>query len=171
MAVVGEGHFRLMWLAIDRLGRSHTSPMPWAAPPGFPPALFASAKCRYTALTELLAHAGIRLLRIPNVIAIPFVLFALAPGILLCRPKHSERASKPLADRVKTLNAIFSDDWEDRLKHEPEFASSIGDNRYNDRLSDFSVQAYNESFARGRGFLNSTGRGGYDWHVGSGAVE
>ena len=72
---------------------------------------------------------------------------------------------------MKTLNAIFSDAWEDRLKHEPEFASSIGDNRYNDQLSDFSVKAYNDSLARGRAFLDPTSRGGYDWNVGAGAVE
>ena len=54
---------------------------------------------------------------------------------------------------MKTLNTIFSDAWEDHLKHDPEFASSIGDNRYNDQLSDYSVQAYNDSLARGRAFL------------------
>jgi uncharacterized protein (DUF885 family) len=60
----------------------------------------------------------------------------------------------PLSNRVKTLNAIFSDYWEDQLKHEPELASSIGDNRYNDQLRDYSVRAYNDSLARGRGFLS-----------------
>src|ERR1700679_729698 len=58
-----------------------------------------------------------------------------------------------LSSRVKTLNAVFSDYWEDLLKHQPEFASTIGDNRYNDQLSDYSVQAYNESLNRGRAFL------------------
>jgi uncharacterized protein (DUF885 family) len=60
----------------------------------------------------------------------------------------------PLSNRVKTLNAIFSDYWEDQLKHEPELASSIGDNRYNDQVRDYSVRAYNDSLARGRGFLS-----------------
>jgi uncharacterized protein (DUF885 family) len=59
----------------------------------------------------------------------------------------------PLDNRVKTLNTVFSDYWEDFLKHNPEFASTIGDNRYNDQLSDYSVQAYNDSLARGRAFL------------------
>ncbi|MGC2403404.1 MAG: DUF885 domain-containing protein [Acidobacteriaceae bacterium] len=59
----------------------------------------------------------------------------------------------PPDNRVKTLNAIFSDYWDDFLKHYPEFASTIGDNRYNDQLSDYSVQAYNDSLARDRGFL------------------
>jgi uncharacterized protein (DUF885 family) len=59
----------------------------------------------------------------------------------------------PVSTREKTLNGVFSDYWQDYLKHNPEFASSIGDTRYNDQLSDFSVQAYNESLARARGFL------------------
>lgn len=60
---------------------------------------------------------------------------------------------EPLAAREKTLNAIFSDYWEDYLKHSPEFASSIGDKRYNDQLSDYSIDAYNDALERGRAFL------------------
>jgi uncharacterized protein (DUF885 family) len=94
------------------------------------------------------------LLRIPNLFAIRLVLIALAPGVLFAaQSTPSATQNLPLSNRVKTLNAIFSDAWEDRLKHDPEFASSIGDQRYNDQLSDFSVQAYNDSLARGRAFL------------------
>ncbi len=66
-------------------------------------------------------------------------------------------SNAPLASRVKTLNSIFTDYWEDRLKHNPEFGSSLGDNRYNDQLTDFSAQAYNDSLARERGFLQRLG--------------
>jgi len=59
----------------------------------------------------------------------------------------------PLDSQVKTLNTIFSDYWEDYLRHNPEFASTIGDNRFNDQLSDYSVEAYNESLSRDRAFL------------------
>jgi len=94
------------------------------------------------------------LLRIPNRIAIRFVLLALAPGVLLAAQSTPNTApNQPLRDRLRTLNAIFSDYWEDRLKHEPDFASTIGDKRYNDQLPDYSVQAYNDSLARGRAFL------------------
>jgi uncharacterized protein (DUF885 family) len=86
------------------------------------------------------------LLRIPNLIAILFVFLPLTIN-------GGAAQDLPPNNRAKTLNAIFSDYWEDQLKHAPEFASSIGDNRYNDQLSDYSVQAYNESLSRGRGFL------------------
>jgi uncharacterized protein (DUF885 family) len=85
--------------------------------------------------------------RIPNLIAILFVFLALTVS-------GGAVQDLPLNNRVKTLNAIFTDYWEDQLKHEPEFASSIGDNRYNDQLRDYSVQAYNESLSRERGFLS-----------------
>jgi uncharacterized protein (DUF885 family) len=84
--------------------------------------------------------------RIPNLIVILFVFLPLTIN-------GGAAQDLPVNSRAKTLNAIFSDYWEDQLKHEPEFASSIGDNRYNDQLRDYSVQAYNESLSRGRGFL------------------
>jgi uncharacterized protein (DUF885 family) len=58
-----------------------------------------------------------------------------------------------LADRRKALNDLFHDYWEDRLKHDPEFASLIGDKRYNDQISDQSVQAVNDELAREQNFL------------------
>jgi uncharacterized protein (DUF885 family) len=51
------------------------------------------------------------------------------------------------ADSTKALHAIFHDYWEETLKRQPEFASSIGDKRYNDQISDYSVKAINDWLA------------------------
>lgn len=59
-----------------------------------------------------------------------------------------------VADRSKALNGLFAEIWQDRLKHSPEFASSIGDKRYNDQLSDYSVDEVNASLGRGRTFID-----------------
>jgi uncharacterized protein (DUF885 family) len=56
-------------------------------------------------------------------------------------------------DRRKALNDLFHDYWEANLKHSPEFASMIGDKRYNDKISDFSVQSINEWLAEEQNFL------------------
>lgn len=64
-----------------------------------------------------------------------------------------QAAAKSLADRRKALDALFAGIWQDRLAHDPEFASSIGDKRYDDRLTDHSVQAYNDALDRGREYL------------------
>jgi len=53
----------------------------------------------------------------------------------------------------KSLNAIFEDYWQDKLKHDPELASTLGDKRYNDQISDYSVKAYNDGLAREENFL------------------
>ena len=62
-------------------------------------------------------------------------------------------APSSVKDRSAALTALFKDTWEDRLKHSPEFASSLGDRRYNDQLSDLSPRAENDRLARDRGYL------------------
>ena len=39
------------------------------------------------------------------------------------------------------LKRLLNDEWEYTLRHSPEFATHVGDNRYNDRLSDLSEKA------------------------------
>jgi uncharacterized protein (DUF885 family) len=39
------------------------------------------------------------------------------------------------------LNALFESDWQWSMRNAPEFATAVGDNRYNDRLSDVSLAA------------------------------
>ena len=62
-------------------------------------------------------------------------------------------APASLEDRRKALNDVFHDYWEDQLKINPEFASTIGDLRYNDQISDYSVAAVNDDLARQQRFL------------------
>jgi uncharacterized protein (DUF885 family) len=66
---------------------------------------------------------------------------------------NAATALQSLEDRRKALNRLFDDYWQDNLRHSPEFASSIGDKRYNDQISDYSVKAYNEGLEREQGFL------------------
>lgn len=62
-----------------------------------------------------------------------------------------------LQDRVTQLNLIFHDYWQETLKHSPEMASTIGDKRYDDQLSDYSDAAYNDSLSRGERFIERLG--------------
>ena len=80
--------------------------------------------------------------------AVSAVLLLIAPAVL--------RAQAPAANvegNRKALNQIFQDYWEDNLVHNPEFASTLGDKRYNDQISDYSVKAYNDGLAREEAFL------------------
>ncbi len=58
-----------------------------------------------------------------------------------------------VAARTAALNRIFADYWEETLKHQPEYASFLGDKRYNDQLSDLSPAAVNAGLARGQGYI------------------
>jgi uncharacterized protein (DUF885 family) len=78
----------------------------------------------------------------------------LSPAIPLRQPAAS---TSTVSEREKALNAIFSDYWQQQLKDSPEFASTLGDKRYDDQLSDYSVAEYNAELARGRAFLDRLG--------------
>jgi uncharacterized protein (DUF885 family) len=71
--------------------------------------------------------------------------------------KAQSPAPDSIAARSKTLSALFAEIWDDRLKHSPEFASFLGDKRYNDQLTDYSVEEVNASLARGRVFIQRLG--------------
>jgi uncharacterized protein (DUF885 family) len=68
-----------------------------------------------------------------------------------------QQQTNSLQERTQQLNQIFRDYWEETLKHSPEMASTIGDKRYDDQLSDYSAEAYNDSLARGEHFIERLG--------------
>ena len=55
--------------------------------------------------------------------------------------------------RSAALNGLFADYWEDHLSHTPEDATTLGDKRYNDCWSDYSVAAINQGLRRNSRFL------------------
>jgi uncharacterized protein (DUF885 family) len=53
------------------------------------------------------------------------------------------------------LQSLISQEWEHRLRTRPEFATEIGDNRYNDRLRDYSADAIAREVQYDRRMLHS----------------
>jgi uncharacterized protein (DUF885 family) len=51
-------------------------------------------------------------------------------------------AQAPADTRRAQLNAVLQEEWEYRLRTNPELASHTGDNRYNDKVSDFSPEFF-----------------------------
>jgi uncharacterized protein (DUF885 family) len=72
---------------------------------------------------------------------------ACAPACVFAQLTASTNAPVTPEDRAKALHALFHDYWEETLKRRPEFASTLGDKRYNDQLSDYSVKAVNDWLA------------------------
>ncbi len=77
------------------------------------------------------------------------LLAVMAVGLAL-----SQNAPKPdLETRRKMLNDLLAEQWEYRLRTSPEFATIIGDKRYNDQLSDYSQKAIEDDLAQAKKFL------------------
>lgn len=69
---------------------------------------------------------------------------ALAALLLLAPSARTQNAAPaPVEDRRKALNALFQQYWDENLEHDPEFASTIGDKRWNDKITDHSLRAEN----------------------------
>jgi len=60
-----------------------------------------------------------------------------------------------LAQGRAQLQALFAEEWDDELRTHPEWATALGDKRFNDRLSDCSPQAIESSLERNRKFLQA----------------
>ena len=83
-----------------------------------------------------------------------FLLLPLCPAALAQKLSTAPpSANEPVADRQAALDGLFSEYWDAYLAHSPEFASAIGDKRFNDKLSDYSVQAVNDWLATEQNYL------------------
>jgi len=61
--------------------------------------------------------------------------------------------AQDIAARSRDLSRLFDEIWQDKLSHSPEYATFLGDKRYDDQLTDYSPRAVNDSLARGRAFI------------------
>ena len=60
--------------------------------------------------------------------------------LMLLAPAMAAPPAADLEARRKALNDLLAEQWEYSLKTSPEFASILGDKRYNDQLSDVSLK-------------------------------
>ena len=79
----------------------------------------------------------------------------LSLGVLLTAATLLSAASPPedRATRRKAFDDLLSEQWEYTLSHSPEFASILGDKRWNDKVSDVSMKAIEEDLAKTKEYL------------------
>jgi uncharacterized protein (DUF885 family) len=65
------------------------------------------------------------------------VFVSCATALVAASPDESSTAG-----RRARLKAALQEEWEYQLRTSPELATSVGDNRYNDRLSDYSAESF-----------------------------
>jgi len=78
---------------------------------------------------------------------------ALAQGTGNSQRNNAARGSPSVEAGVKALHELLNEQWEYVLRTSPEFASILGDKRYNDKLSDLSQAAIDRDLAQNRVFL------------------
>src|SRR6185295_13613367 len=76
------------------------------------------------------------------------LLVVSSPGL-----SAQELSAADLDTRRKALADLLNEQWEYTLRHSPEFASILGDRRYNDQVSDVSAAAVRADLAMSRSFL------------------
>ena len=85
----------------------------------------------------------------------------VSPAASTTAPSHVQSTS--VAARSQALDALLAEQWQYQLKESPELATTIGDDRYNDRWTDYSlahvaaVRAATENFLQRFQALDSSG--------------
>jgi uncharacterized protein (DUF885 family) len=92
-------------------------------------------------------------LRVPTIAFFAALALTCLPVLFAQALPTGPAANASVEDRRKALNDLFKEYWDANLENSPEFASSIGDKRFNDRISDYSVKAINAWLAREQEFL------------------
>jgi len=77
-------------------------------------------------------------------------LFLIAFFATVLARDAAAQKNPTLEARRAELKRLLRDEWEYTLRTEPELATNVGDDRYNDRLSDFSDQAIAEKIEHAR---------------------
>jgi uncharacterized protein (DUF885 family) len=78
------------------------------------------------------------------------LLVNVSLAVSLAVPLFAQTAGQTLEARRAELNRLLADEWEYTLRTRPELATQVGDDRYNDRLSDFSDKAIAEDLEHAR---------------------
>ncbi len=79
--------------------------------------------------------------------------FALSAGLLLAMNSTSPAQTADLAARRQQLNQLLDEQWQYSLRQSPEFATTIGDLRYNDKFSDYSLAHFERQRKDAEAFL------------------
>ncbi|MFY9977831.1 MAG: DUF885 family protein, partial [Candidatus Sulfotelmatobacter sp.] len=81
------------------------------------------------------------------------ILFAVTIVLRAHSQNSSASSSSSNIENHQRLLKMFDEEWQYELRTAPEFATSLGDKRYNDRFSDQSPRAIEADLAQNRAFL------------------
>ncbi|HXD38615.1 MAG TPA: DUF885 family protein [Rhodanobacter sp.] len=76
---------------------------------------------------------------LPLLICVALLGSVTIPSTVLAAPAVQSAVKSDVASRVAALNALLAEQWQHTLQNSPEFATILGDLRYNDHWSDASL--------------------------------
>jgi len=91
-------------------------------------------------------------LKLPSLILILCTATAL-PNLAAQAPQPTPAQQAQPNANARQLATLLNDIWQDKLKHSPEYATTLGDKRYDSELSDLSPRAINDALSRGRDYI------------------
>jgi uncharacterized protein (DUF885 family) len=71
-----------------------------------------------------------------------WILSVLLSVVIATMFASNASAQAPVETRRAQLNAVLQEEWDYRLRTNPELATHTGDNRYNDKVSDYSPEFF-----------------------------
>lgn len=93
-------------------------------------------------------------LRVPHALGCLFLVGALTQiPVQSSSAQSSAPASASVENRRQQLLSLFKEEWQYGLRTNPEWATQLGDSRYNDRLSDNSPEFFQSDIAQEKNFL------------------
>ena len=93
---------------------------------------------------------------IDGVLRTAFICVFLFLPLSMAANNNSERSkgAPNIQLRKQQLSALFDEQWQYEMRVNPEWATALGDNRYNDRLSDHSPEFFKADLEQIRNFLH-----------------
>jgi uncharacterized protein (DUF885 family) len=93
-------------------------------------------------------------LRVPHAFGCLLLVGALTQILVQSSSAQSSApASASVENRRQQLLSLFDEEWQYSLRSNPEWATQLGDSRYNDRLSDNSPEFFQSDLEQERNFL------------------
>ena len=59
---------------------------------------------------------------------------------MCCSPRFNEDAERSMNSETKKFHSILDSEWKSNVEKYPEWATRLGDNRFNDKLNDASYE-------------------------------
>ena len=83
----------------------------------------------------------------------PFVFLSIGIFLFVCVAAANDNPAAGVDQRREQLNALLKEQWDFVMKTSPEYATIIGDKRYNDKVSDVSEKEVQYELEMTKGFL------------------